>query len=132
MTWRDGPALCVLCDASNCHYRTSEIRGQPDNREEMFGHMNALSNAVACNESVRSCLDRLGWRNSELRWLLHERAFCSNFTPRPASARIKANASFMAYGCLLKADSPHLEASKIEEMMAARKPTIGPPKWLKG
>ena len=41
----------------NLYYRTTrEFVIGPDNREEMFGHMNALSNAMVCND-IQSMFD---------------------------------------------------------------------------
>ena len=65
----------------NLYYRTTrEFVIGPDNREEMFGHMNALSNAMVCNDIQSmfdySSTDSAAGGGSGLRWLLHERAIC--------------------------------------------------------
>ena len=125
----------------NLYYRTTrEFVIGPDNREEMFGHMNALSNAMVCND-IQSMFDYASTDSAAGGGAVGCVGYCMSgpFAFAAASthsARIKASASIHGVRLFTESeDSPHLEASRIEGEMyfGCAKPTIGLRlKWLKG
>ena len=103
----------------NLYYRTArEFVIGPDNRDEMFGHMNALSNEMVCDD-IQSMFDFASKDAAASDGVAGCVGYCMSgpFAFAAASRhadRIKASASL--HGVRLftdSVDSPHLEASKI-------------------
>ena len=125
----------------NLYYRTTrEFVIGPDNREEMFGHMNALSNAMVCND-IQSMFDYASTDPAAGRGPAGCVGYCMSgpFAFAAASkypARIKASASIHGVRLFTKSeDSPHLNASKIEGEMyfgCAETDDWAPPEMIEG
>ena len=107
----------------NLYYRTArEFVMGPEKREEMFGHMNALTNAIV-NEDIQVLLDHAAQDSAASDGPVGCVGYCMSgpFAFAAASAfpdRIKASASFHGVRLFSDADdSPHLDAHKISGEM---------------
>ena len=125
----------------NLYYRrVREFVMAPDKREEMFGHMNSLSNAMVC-EDIQALLDHAAGDPAAGQGPAGCIGYCMSgpFAFAAASAfadRIKASASL--HGVRLfndAADSPHLNAHKIQGEMyigCAETDEWAPPEMIQG
>ena len=125
----------------NLYYRTArEFVIGPDNREEMFGHMNALSNEMVCDD-IQAMFDYASDDPAASDGVAGCVGYCMSgpFAFAAASRhskRIKASASF--HGVRLftdRPDSPHLDAQKIEGEMyfgCAETDDWAPPEMVQG
>jgi carboxymethylenebutenolidase len=107
----------------NLYYRTAkEFVMGPDKREEMFGHMNALTNALVCDD-IQSMFDFASADPAAREGAAGCVGYCMSgpFAFAAASAfpdRIKASASLHGVRLFNDAsDSPHLDAHKISGEM---------------
>jgi carboxymethylenebutenolidase len=112
---------CVLLP--NLYYRrVREFVMAPDKREEMFGHMNALTNAMVC-EDIQAMFDYAETLPAARSGAAGCVGYCMSgpFAFAAASAfpdRIAASASFHGVRLFSDAkDSPHLDAQKIKGEM---------------
>ncbi len=105
----------------NLYYRTAReftMKPTPEAREEMFGHMNALSNAMVV-EDCRALLDFADSQIAASDGPVGCTGYCMSGPFAFAAAaqipdRIKASASFHGVRlCTDAEDSPHLDADKI-------------------
>lgn len=125
----------------NLYYRRArEFVMAPDKREEMFGHMNALTNALVC-EDIQVLFDHAVQDETAADGPAGCVGYCMSgpFAFAAASAfpdRIKASASL--HGVRLfndAADSPHLDAHKIQAEMyfgCAETDEWAPPEMIQG
>ncbi len=125
----------------NLYYRrVREFVMAPDKREEMFGHMNSLSNAMVC-EDLQVLLDYAAQDSSAAPGPVGCVGYCMSgpFAFAAAAAfpeRIKASASM--HGVRLfndAADSPHRDAHKIQGEMyfgCAETDEWAPPEMIDG
>lgn len=125
----------------NLYYRTArEFVMTPDSREEMFGHMNALTNAIVC-EDMQAMMDHAGTDSAARGGATGCVGYCMSgpFAFAAASAfpdRIAASASL--HGVRLfsdKPESPHLDAHKIKGEMyfgCAETDEWAPPEMVQG
>lgn len=107
----------------NLYYRrVREFKMAPDKREEMFGHMNTLSNAMVC-EDIMSIFDFAASDNAAREGNAGCVGYCMSgpFAFAAAAAfpdRIAACASFHGVRLISDAkDSPHLDAHRIKGEM---------------
>ena len=107
----------------NLYYRRArEFRMTPDNRKEMFGHMDALSNAMVC-EDIQSMFEFASADDAAGEGKAGCVGYCMSgpFAFAAAAAfpdRIAACASFHGVRLISDAkDSPHLDAHKIKGEM---------------
>jgi len=125
----------------NLYYRTArEFVMGPDSREEMFGHMNALTNAMVC-EDIQSMFDAAAADSAARDGATGCVGYCMSgpFAFAAASAfpeRIKASASLHGVRLFNDAsDSPHLDAHKITGEMyfgCAETDDWAPPELVEG
>ncbi len=125
----------------NLYYRrVREFVMAPDKREEMFGHMNSLSNAMVC-EDIQALLEHAADDPAAGQGPAGCVGYCMSgpFAFAAASKfadRIKASASL--HGVRLfndAADSPHLDAHKIQGEMyigCAETDEWAPPEMIRG
>ena len=107
----------------NLYYRTArEFVIGPNNRDEMFDHMNALSNDMVCDD-IQSMFDYASNDSAASDGVVGCVGYCMSgpFAFAAASRhaeRIKASASFHGVRlCTDSVDSPHLDASRIKGEM---------------
>jgi len=107
----------------NLYYRrVRDFKMAPDKREEMFGHMRALSNAMVC-EDIEAMFDFAATDDAARGGGSGCVGYCMSgpFAFAAAAAfpdRIKASASFHGVRLFSDAkDSPHLDAHKIKGEM---------------
>ena len=107
----------------NLYYRrVREFKMAPDKREEMFGHMRTLSNALVC-EDIQAMFDFAAEDAAAGEGNAGCVGYCMSgpFAFAAAAAfpdRIKASASFHGVRLFSDAkDSPHLDADKIKGEM---------------
>ena len=125
----------------NLYYRrVAEFVMAPDRREEMFGHMNSLSNAMVC-EDIQVLLDYAGQDSVVSPGPVGCVGYCMSgpFAFAAASKftdRITASASFHGVRLFSDADtSPHLDAHKITGEMyigCAETDEWAPPEMVEG
>ncbi len=125
----------------NLYYRrVREFVMAPDKREEMFGHMNALTNALVC-EDIQVLFDHAAEDSSAGAGPAGCVGYCMSgpFAFAAASAfpdRIKASASLHGVRLFNDAeDSPHLDAHKITGEMyfgCAETDEWAPPEMVEG
>ena len=125
----------------NLYYRTArDFVMSSDNREEMFGHMNALSNEMVCDD-VQSMFDFSANDSAASGGVAGCVGYCMSgpFAFAAASrfaARIKASASFHGVRLFLDTpESPHLNASNIKGEMyfgCAETDDWAPPEMVEG
>jgi len=125
----------------NLYYRrVREFVMAPDKREEMFGHMNALSNAMVC-EDIAVLLEHATGDRAASDGPVGCVGYCMSgpFAFAAAAAfpqRIKASASLHGVRLFSDAsDSPHLDAHKIEGEMyfgCAETDEWAPPEMIEG
>ena len=103
----------------NLYYRrVREFQAGPDNRAEMFGHMNSLTNAMAC-EDVLACVEYAAEDPAARGGAIGVVGYCMSgpFAFAAASAfpdKVAAAASFHGVRLFTEAlDSPHLQADRI-------------------
>ena len=125
----------------NLYYRrTREFVMTPDSREEMFGHMNSLTNAMVC-EDIQVLFDHAAQDPAAGQGPVGCVGYCMSgpFAFAAASAfpeRIKASASLHGVRLFNDADdSPHLDAHKIQGEMyfgCAETDEWAPPEMIQG
>jgi carboxymethylenebutenolidase len=125
----------------NLYYRrTREFVMAPERREEMFGHMNSLTNAMVC-EDIQVLFDHAEQDPAAAAGPVGCVGYCMSgpFAFAAASAfpeRIKASASLHGVRLYNDADdSPHLDAHKIQGEMyfgCAETDEWAPPEMIQG
>jgi carboxymethylenebutenolidase len=125
----------------NLYYRrVREFVMAPDKREEMFGHMNALSNAMVC-EDIAALLEHATRDRAASDGPVGCVGYCMSgpFAFAAAAAfpqRIKASASLHGVRLFSDAsDSPHLDAHEIAGEMyfgCAETDEWAPPEMIEG
>ncbi len=125
----------------NLYYRTArEFVMGPDKREEMFGHMNSLSNAMVC-EDIQTLFDHASTDSAAGEGVAGCVGYCMSgpFAFAAAAAfpdKIAASASLHGVRLFSDADdSPHLDAHKIKGEMyfgCAEVDEWAPPEMVEG
>ena len=125
----------------NLYYRrVREFVMQPDRREEMFGHMNSLSNAMVC-EDIQVLLDHAASDATASDGPIGCVGYCMSGPFAFAAAAVFADrmvASASLHGVRLfsdASDSPHLDAHKIKGEMyfgCAETDEWAPPEMIDG